>query len=274
LRAQHNSDYVQYMFNGMLLNPAYAGSHEALNLTALYRRQWVGIPGSPVTRSFTGHTAFKNKHYNAGLVIENEHVGLFSHTRAGAAFAYRFRLFNGKLALGLQAGLNSYSYNWGQLSVADSEDPVFTGVASRQTTPDGAAGIFYSDSRFYLGVAAQGLMKGSPDNLLLHSGYLLRAGEHFRLKPSVLLKYTETSPVFINASATVYYKEYAGLGGGYTLHNSWMVFLDLRLNDQLNMGYGYQRQLNELSTYTAGSHEIMIRYLFRYRIKAPSARYF
>ena len=62
--SQHNSSYSQYMFNGLLFNPAYAGSNDALNLTALYRKQWVGIDNAPTTANFTAHTPLKNKKVN------------------------------------------------------------------------------------------------------------------------------------------------------------------------------------------------------------------
>ncbi|WP_448520107.1 type IX secretion system membrane protein PorP/SprF, partial [Rhodoflexus sp.] len=41
LWAQQDPMFTQYMFNGLVLNPAYAGSRETINLTALHRTQWV-----------------------------------------------------------------------------------------------------------------------------------------------------------------------------------------------------------------------------------------
>src|SRR5688572_13416949 len=89
LAAQHSAHYSQYMFNALLFNPAYSGAHEALNLTALYRNQWLGIDGAPKAISFTAHSPLKNKKVNLGLSIENESVGLFNHTQAKMMYAYR-----------------------------------------------------------------------------------------------------------------------------------------------------------------------------------------
>ena len=36
--AQQDPQYTQYMYNMNVINPAYAGSKETLNMTALYRR--------------------------------------------------------------------------------------------------------------------------------------------------------------------------------------------------------------------------------------------
>jgi type IX secretion system PorP/SprF family membrane protein len=277
MRAQHNSDYVQYMFNGLLLNPAYAGSHEALNLTGLYRHQWVGFGGSPKTISFTGHSSLKNKRLNIGAVVESERFGLFSHTRAGVVYAYRFPLFRGKIALGVRFGADAYSYNWNQVQARDAEDPNFSGGATRSILPEAGAGIYYSDRKFYMGLASPQLYNGKPglsNTVLFHTGYVASLGENFKFKPVALARYVASSPLNVNVSGTFYYRDIIGLGAGYTHETSYMVFADLRLNEQLNLGYGYQGQLSRLSTYTSGSHEFMLRYLFRYRIQSSSARYF
>jgi energy-converting hydrogenase Eha subunit B len=41
---QQVATYAQYMFNGLAINPAYAGSHEALSATALARFQTLDYP--------------------------------------------------------------------------------------------------------------------------------------------------------------------------------------------------------------------------------------
>src|SRR5690606_21118280 len=48
-QAQQDPQYTQYMYNMNVVNPAYAGSKESLSLTALYRNQWSGMEGNPVT---------------------------------------------------------------------------------------------------------------------------------------------------------------------------------------------------------------------------------
>jgi energy-converting hydrogenase Eha subunit B len=50
--AQQAATYSQYMFNTLAINPAYAGSQEALSVTALGRFQNVGLSGAPNTQTF------------------------------------------------------------------------------------------------------------------------------------------------------------------------------------------------------------------------------
>ena len=49
--AQQDPMVSQYMFNGLYLNPAYAGSHDYWSSTLSFRSQWVGFDGAPMTES-------------------------------------------------------------------------------------------------------------------------------------------------------------------------------------------------------------------------------
>lgn len=49
--AQQDSQFTQYMYNTINVNPAYAGSRESMNIFALHRTQWVGLDGAPVTNT-------------------------------------------------------------------------------------------------------------------------------------------------------------------------------------------------------------------------------
>ena len=275
--AQHNNSYVQYMFNGLLLNPAYAGSQEALNLTTLYRRQWLGIGGAPTTLSFGAHTPLKNKKVSVGLVVEQENIGLFDRTRAGLVYTYRIPFLKGQLAFGTQFGARIEAYNWQRLKTQDSYDPNFTDLSNRIVNPDFGAGTYYHDKNMYAGFSAPSLFGAGFNKfqtLTFNTGGVIITSSELRIKPALLLKYISGSPLSANLSTTFYYKDILGIGLGYTMNTSLMSFADVRINDQLYFGYAYERALNRLSTYTFGSHEVMLRYLFRYKINAINARYF
>ncbi|MBK9286452.1 MAG: type IX secretion system membrane protein PorP/SprF [Flavobacteriales bacterium] len=47
--AQQEVMVSQYMFNGLFLNPAYAGSHHYTSASLLHRDQWVNMEGAPRT---------------------------------------------------------------------------------------------------------------------------------------------------------------------------------------------------------------------------------
>src|SRR5687767_1058180 len=53
--AQQESQYSQYMFNGLFLNPAYAGSRDHASMSLIGRNQWTGFDGAPKSAAFTLH---------------------------------------------------------------------------------------------------------------------------------------------------------------------------------------------------------------------------
>jgi type IX secretion system PorP/SprF family membrane protein len=275
--AQHRSDYMQYMFNGLLVNPAYAGSQEALSITALYRKQWVGFDGAPVTSSFSGHTRLKNNKLNLGLIVLNDCFGIYNHNMVSLVYAYRMRLMNGHLSFGLQGGVDNYSADWSKVNTTDKNDPGFMAGTERRTVLNAGFGTYYYAPKFYLGFSMPELFN---DNIskyrtaVFTSGVLINAGDNFKIKPAFLLKHIYNSPISTNVSSTFYWKDIIGLGVGYTISTSALALVDLKINNQFRIGYGYEYLLNKLSTYSSGSHEIMLRYLFRYKIEAQSARYF
>ncbi|MCE3228654.1 MAG: hypothetical protein K0S32_3205 [Bacteroidetes bacterium] len=277
LFSQHRSDYIQYIFNGFFFNPACAGSREALNMSAHYRKQWIGIEGAPETISFGIDAPIRSKKVNLGFLAMNDQYGVFNHTRASLAYAYRLRLINGYLSFGLQAGFDTYTSNQSKLHTIEVNDPSFNSVIQRNTVLNAGAGTFYYSKRFFIGASAPDLLNGYFDkyrSLLFHTGYLADITSTLKFKPAVFVKYIFNSPVAANVSGSFYWKDIIGVGAGYTLNTSLIAFLDLRLNDQFRFGYGYDHTLTKLNTYCIGSHEVLLRYLFRYKVESLSTRYF
>jgi len=72
VKAQQHPMYSQYMFNMMNVNPAYAGTNGVQTLTALYRDQWVGMPGSPKNTSLSYDLPINDKKIGVGVQFYNE----------------------------------------------------------------------------------------------------------------------------------------------------------------------------------------------------------
>src|SRR6185295_18441516 len=101
-KAQYDAMFTQYMFNEMYINPAYAGSKEAMSATLLHRQQWVSFKGRPVTTSFSLHGPLQSEKMGLGLSILNEKVGVMTRNLIYASYAYRLKFKNkSTLALGL-----------------------------------------------------------------------------------------------------------------------------------------------------------------------------
>src|SRR5690606_32849422 len=88
VRAQHNIVYSQYLFNGLLINPAYAGSHVQLSASLTYRNQWVNFAGAPETATFGAHTSLRKGKIGVGLLTTVDRIGSYTNTGIFGSYAY------------------------------------------------------------------------------------------------------------------------------------------------------------------------------------------
>ena len=93
-----------YMFNGLLLNPGYAGTKDYVCTTLLYRKQWAGLDGAPVTQAASIHGPLKKKKSGLGLYIIRDKIGVTSQTEIFGSYSYHIPLHNAKLSLVKTAG--------------------------------------------------------------------------------------------------------------------------------------------------------------------------
>ncbi len=278
VNAQHDNLYSQYMFNGLLVNPAYAGSNDMLNATAVYRNQWVGFDGAPKTGTFSLHTPLKNKKLNVGLLFITDQYGITTQNVINGVFAYRIFFKKSSLSFGLQAGVNFTRNNWNAIQTTTPGDVVFTNQYSQQNLPQTGFGIYYKAQKFYAGFSSPelisiGLSKNVFRSALLTAGYLINVSDDIKIKPSVLVKYIKDSPVEIDINANIYFKAF-GIGYSYRTNDAMVFLATCNINKQFSVGYSYDYTTSKLKTFVKGSHEVMLKYDFGYKIKPQSPRYF
>jgi len=196
--------FTKYMFNSLSFNPAYAGSKEFLSVVALYRNQWNGMEGAPVTQTVSVHTPFKER-IGLGLNITNDRVGVSGSTQANLSYAYRIPFGQGKLALGLQASFMNYRADFDKLNYRDpqDQDQSFKNSNVNFWIPNFGTGAYYYSDKFYLGVSVPHLIKSDlrRDNVdatrwaQLYPHYFITAGtaipiagKNMVFKPSILIK--------------------------------------------------------------------------------------
>jgi type IX secretion system PorP/SprF family membrane protein len=73
--AQQEAMFTHYMFNTLEVNPAYAGSRDALTITGIHRSQWVGFDGAPVTQTITAHSPIYREELGVGFSLINDRIG-------------------------------------------------------------------------------------------------------------------------------------------------------------------------------------------------------
>ena len=109
--AQQDPIFSQYMFNPFVVNPAYAGSRDAVSTVLLYRTQWVGMNGAPTTGSLSMHAPVKATKMAWGVNVMSDQIGPTTTTFVQGTYAYRLRLLGGKLSMAVRGGYFSSVYD-------------------------------------------------------------------------------------------------------------------------------------------------------------------
>lgn len=276
--------FTQYMFNGLAINPAYAGHAGALSATALTRHQWVGVDGAPNTQTLSVHTPITKNKIAVGALIYRDQIGLTTETGLIGSYAYRINFGKGNLSMGMQFGFSDYRNNQAnanQGSVLTPDD-----YANAQATkPNIGAGFFYSTERFYLGVSSPFLLNNKIEtaddpveqirHLYAMSGFVVDLNRHLKLKPSVLLKAVQGAPLEMDFSAMLLIEDRVWVGLAYRSFDSIDFLLELQLSSKFRLGYAYDYSVTALNTVNSGSHELMLNYILSFsRSRVITPRYF
>ena len=275
LHAQQRPVLSQYMFSGLALNPAYAGRHRYTTFTAMYRDQWVNVPGAPVTSTFLAQTGLKEKDVGLGLLISNDQIGVHSNTMLYGSYAYVLNFSNGgKLSMGIQAGMDYLKSDWSKLTLppGSQNDPLFSG-SETNIYPNFGAGLFYFTDKFFVGGSVPYILSNQKSksgdmfvdvrhsrNYYVTTGVLMQVGARWVLKPSVLLRMEDNMPFAFDLNVNMYYNEIIEFGFSYRYEDAIIGILGFQINKYLKFSYAYDYVISDLAPYTRGSHELMLQY--------------
>lgn len=278
VRAQHNDFQSLYMYDALIVNPAYAGMKGALTLNANYRDQWGGMKGSPKTLSFTAHLLSRSKKNGFGLVFLNDRFGLQHNLKANAVYSYKIRLKSSEFSLGLAGGVRQQTIARDELNLNSADDAAFTQLPAQQIVPDVAFGMLFRNRFLLVGVNAPNIVRiADPTTMQVVNGYagvLIGLGKQVKLKPTTLVKYAVHSPLTVDANLTAYFRNTVSVGAGWRNTQTANFHARLQLNGQLAVGYLYERNFGPFNSFLRNTHEVMINYIFDYRTHVQSPRYF
>ncbi len=204
-RAQQDTQVSQYIFNGLYINPAYAGYKDDLFIQSYYRSQWVGITGAPKSFALAADGSFQNGSVGLGVIITNDQTGAQSVTTGYLNYAYRIRLGdneNAKLAFGLAAGMMQLGIDGSKLNAITPGDMAVPAASQSRLTPDANFGIYYSNQYYFAGISATNILghfilKKNESNILVPipqphyyftAGALVGLSNQMKFKPVILLK--------------------------------------------------------------------------------------
>ena len=291
--AQQDPMFTHYAFNTLAINPAYAGTRDALTVTGLHRSQWVAFNGAPITQTLTGHSPIFNEKVGIGLSVLNDKIGPTNTTSFYMDFSYKIKINDrAKLSFGLKGGLNLRKTDLTSLNTFEQNDPVFLDDIKSDFLPNFGFGMYYYTDKYYVGLSIPKLLENDfADNTVSSSTNLASEKKHYffiagaviplsetvKLKPTTFVKVTNGAPIEgdITANFIIYDRFWAG--AMFRTGDAFGILAGLNVTDQLSVGYSFDwSMVNTTGRYNAGSHEIMVRYdfIFKEQKMIRSPRYF
>lgn len=281
---QQDPQYTQYMYNTLSVNPAYAGSLGHFNVTGIYRSQWVGIDGAPVTQTLSMDSPV-GKNVGLGLSFLNESIGPSEEQWLNANFSYTIKTSETmKLSFGVNGGGRILNIDWTKGTRQSDNDVQYQANVVNRFLPSIGAGVYFHGDKSYLGLSVpnflvderyDGVKEGLADERIhfyLIGGLVFDLSPNTRFKPAFLLKYVSGAPVVADLSANFIFYDRFRIGASYRTGDSVSGLVGFQLTRSLLIGYAYDYTTTELRDFTSGSHEIMIRFELKSReegLKSP-----
>ena len=271
--AQQDPMYSMYLFDKMLINPAFAGSSGWAVGTAKHRDQYVGLSGRPVTQTFNFHAPIQKKNIGIGFKVVNDNLGILSDQNVALDLSYHLSFAGGKLSFGIEGGMFRRTIKYGELVLSSKADKAIPATTESSMVPDASAGLYYQKKQFYFGVSRYHLLNqpfsqtvntGSSSRLYAHNYFLMGTvfdlGRLWQMEPSVFVKYQDAGIVQADVNMMFYFDERVGAGVQYRTGDAVVGMLRILITEGLRIAYSYDMTMSPLSGYGKASHEIILSY--------------
>lgn len=282
LKAQQQFMLTQYMFNGLAMNPAYAGIHDGVSASFLSRYQWVDVQGAPKTQLFSIHSPLKFHPVSLGAVFYRDVIGVKKENSSYLSYAYRIGLTKDiRLSFGIQANIHQINQEFILGAADDPNDPRLNDDSALKFNT--GSGLLLHSDLFYFGISVPQMFKnkyGSQElalgrlvqHMYITGGYVFRLKDDIVLKPNVLIKAVSNAPVQVDFNANLLLKNLIWVGLNYRWRESLAALAALQIGPRMQLGYAFDLGSNDLSS---TSHEVMINYIVDFPTsKILTPRYF
>ena len=276
--AQQDPIFTQYMFNGQIYNPAYAGMWEKIGFTALVREQWAGINRAPLTEAISFHTPLNNESVGLGFNIMNDTYGREQRLSVLADYSYEIYLTpQRRLRFGIKFGFVNYKNPLTKYELyPDNEyDRAFAEDINLSFLPNFGVGAFLYQDNYYIGFSIPKLVENDfKDNyhnystkaeirtLYLNGGYIFQfyTGNKIVLKPTSMIRASWGVPIQWDLAINVLLKEKLWLGVMNRSGNAVCATAQWMFNNNMRLGFAMDITYNDIFPYQNGTYEFTIGY--------------
>jgi type IX secretion system PorP/SprF family membrane protein len=295
--AQQVPMYSQYIMNGFLINPSFAGRDGYTTVNLTIREQWVGMSGAPSTYAASFQTRIlKNSFISKSTAVRKKiikptkggKVGLGGYVfndnngimhRTGFSLAYAYHISMGRtegipndLSFGLAMTAYQFAVNTTGAILNTQDDPLLNSYDRSVFIPDFNFGASFTTARYYVGFAMTNLLRGSLliadtsknkttqlGNFFLTGGVKFPLSADWTFEPSTFIKASDMffKSVQMDLTARMYYKDDYWAGVSYRTNDAIIAMVGLKY-DRFYFAYAVDFALTDIRTQSFGTHELSV----------------
>ncbi len=288
-QAQLESLSTQYMQSQLMINPAYAGTHNSFAIFTSGRHQWMGIEGAPRTYEISGHAPINKSRVSVGGNLYHYSAGPTQINELSGVYAYLLRLNDRLLlSLGLSAGVNYYSISSSDLVYVDQDDPGMLYGSVNKIKPEVGFGGFLYGPNFYAAISVPRVLDLKYQDsetaavytmvnrhYYITAGYGLDLGKALYLKTSFLYRYAESADNLLDVNLQAIFEEKFWVGASYRFNEQLAFLFGVRMNKSMSFAYSYDMGLSTDSEgINKNTHEVSLSLDFYKMIRRNRDRMF
>jgi len=284
--SQQLPQFSQYIFNGLHINPGYAGYKNEGYIQTTYRSQWINLPGAPVTMSLSADLSGNEGRMGFGVSYVRDRIGLTDSNLGMLTYSYRINTGDrGRLSLGISGGISEYAFDPAGIVTVNPDDPSLPAGRIAATAPNMNTGLFFHNENFYAGISAYNLvgrraLLREDIAVAFHDfhyyftfGGMVPLTDNVQLKPSVLVKHVKGAPTSYDLNAMFLFMDRVWFGGSFrsnvrifedqlqanlSKRNAVALVMEYFIAPGMRLGYAYDYNLNALNSYRTESHELSL----------------
>jgi type IX secretion system PorP/SprF family membrane protein len=274
--AQEQPLYSQYMFNPLVINPAYSGVHDMASAYFNARQKAGGgaeIERNTTTASLRSTLPIDNA--GAGLIFSTDKNGFIRKTDVSFSGSYKVDFGESRLLFGLSAGFVHYRSDYTDVNPRDlGDEPIddLVGNIFNESAPLFGFGMMYAAENMYFGVSTPRLVNSDikyttastfsySRPILVSAGYILDINSELKLKPSTLIVH-EGGATNIDITGSLLFAETLWAGLSYRSVGSMVVLASFQVTDDLKLGASYDWNIGAKRKVIGDTFELMANFNF------------
>lgn len=218
-------------------------------------------------------------HHGIGFTMMNYRTGYINRFTAYGTYAYHQGIgARTTLAAGFGAGIAGTNTDRTKIELANPIDPAIGAGSSvvNSISPELNAGLWLYGADYFAGLSVHQIIPTKVElvdsayygstlvpHLFATGGYRMFMTEDWTILPSVMMRYIQAMPLYVDFNVKAQYQDRFWLGGSYRIKEGFAVMAGMNISQTFNLSYSYD--INNasylLGPMQKGTHEIVLGFM-------------